>query len=109
MKTYYAVPEYFAKKKFPELLGGIQKIHPNVAYKYAYPSTEDLAKALGLINFDTALPQVWVDSFKEKTGFNPVLNFVWCYDDGTHWGYPQPITIEGETAHRICKHLENRK
>ena len=109
MKTYYAVPEYVVRNKLPDLESFLPKIHPKIAWKYDQTSTEKLAKALGFINFDTALPQPWVDDFKNQTGFDPVLNFVWCYDEESHCGYPEPITIEAEVAYEIFKHLEESR
>lgn len=49
--------------------------------------------------FDTALPQNWVDDFKDKTGEFP-FGFVWFYpksgQPGHIWGKPFPLTKEAQ-------------
>jgi hypothetical protein len=46
----------------------------------------------GLI-FDTTLPQWWVDSYTE---IDVRPHFVWGYPERSIFGYPVPITEEGE-------------
>ena len=58
-------------------------------------SVYEAAKARGLQTFDTALPQAWVDKM-HKRGMDVRGHFVWCYDGPGIFGYPHPITHEGE-------------
>lgn len=59
----------------------------------------ELAEALGLKVFDTALPQDWVDRVYEHTaqimgttkGIWP-HGFVWSYDNSPMFGEPYPVT-----------------
>ena len=60
------------------------------------------AKAKGLIRqYDTALPQQWLDEFVRKVGgeeaYGKILSsFVWAYDDKGAMGFPYPLTPEAE-------------
>lgn len=55
-----------------------------------------LAQAVGLRTFDTALPQDWVDDVKRVTGeYAPYAGIVWCYDEARTWGRPVAMTIRG--------------
>ncbi len=107
MDKIYIVPEYMKKKHLKDY--PLSEIPPNIAWKWTATSTSGLAKALGCINFDTALPRSWVKDFKKLTGFNPVLNFVWSYDCESHFGYPVPITLEAKVAYKIYKHLTRQE
>lgn len=58
-----------------------------------------LAEEAGLIVYDTALPQHWVDAIvehtKEITGTSKGIypyGFVWCYDKSEIFGEPVPLT-----------------
>lgn len=62
-------------------------------------NVNDAAKALGLVVYDTALPQEWVDMIKKETGIYPAGHFVWSYDMSKVWGEPAPID---EIGWQIC-------
>ena len=52
-------------------------------------SKDQLAQAAGLVTYDTALPQDWVDRCCAITGHEaPRYNIVWSYDHGTMFGVP---------------------
>lgn len=56
-----------------------------------------LAKEEGLVTFDPALPQDWVNEVYAKTGYEPqFFGFVWCYDKAKVWGEPYPLTKAAE-------------
>lgn len=59
-------------------------------------TVREAAQARGIVNFDSALPQGWVDSVRLCTGRNPVGHFVWSYDTPGLFGLPAPVTEEGE-------------
>jgi len=74
--------------------------------RYVGLNMREEAEKIGLKNFDTALPQGWVNSMieqrkimKEK-GFLDVKSedwpwgFVWCYDYSSIFGEPVPVTPE---------------
>lgn len=62
----------------------------------------ELARQMGLIVFDTALPQPWLDAVADRVTFareNPLENYdalrtglVWCYDFNSVGGFPVAIT-----------------
>lgn len=55
--------------------------------------TSDLAEALGLRTFDTALPMHWYDAVHEATGYWPQrTGFVYSYDAPHRSGWPFPIS-----------------
>lgn len=58
-------------------------------------TVDEAAKARGLKVFDVALPQEWVDAMNQR-GMDVRGHFVWCYDGPGIFGYPHPITYEGE-------------
>lgn len=100
MKRFFAVPEYMVN------LSGLEEIPSNIAYRFGTGvTTSALAKEQGLESFDTALPRGWVAEFKDMTGFDPIGHFVWSLDDGTCFGCPEPVTLEGKVALKIQKHL----
>lgn len=72
------------------------------------PDKHELADALGLNSFDTAVPQPWLDEVQRLTG-EYSLGFVWCYDpiviDGVPrpniYGFPVPVTPEAEAIYAV--------
>ena len=58
-------------------------------------TVEDACKQLGLGTSDCALPQDWVDEIA-KIDCDPSAHFVWCYDKGSCFGYPRPLTERGK-------------
>jgi len=59
---------------------------------------EVLSRA-GILEYDCALPQPWVDDFIEKTGAFP-MGIIWLYDKGYYmdtgvFGAPFAITLQG--------------
>jgi len=66
----------------------------------------EVAEALGLKSYDTALPQNWVDDFFKETGLYPVGNFVWSYDVYGTFGNAVPLN---ETAVIELIKYENKK
>ena len=70
-----------------------------------FVSIVDLAERAGLIVYDTALPQRWVDSILENsekiigTRCYP-WGFVWGYDDSSIFGEPIPLTSQ---ARMLCR------
>jgi hypothetical protein len=61
----------------------------------------ELGEARGLIVFDTAIPQSWVDVMLELTknmAGKPIYpyGFVWCYDKSPIFGEPIPLTEYAE-------------
>ena len=57
-------------------------------------SVRERAEELGLVTYDTAMPQGWFDE-AIKFGVNPCGHIVWGYDHGLY-GEPVALTIEGE-------------
>lgn len=57
-------------------------------------SKRDLAEELGYKDYDTALPQTWVDAAYDR-GWDVVGHFVWSYEKNTLVGNPLPVTKEG--------------
>lgn len=60
-------------------------------------TTDELARELGLVTYDTALPQDWIDDVVRVTGRTMldivVAGYVWCYDKPyTTWGRAVPLT-----------------
>ena len=49
------------------------------------------AEAIGIVAYDTALPQTWFDSVTKITGRTPV-GFVWSYDKHRLFGRAYPLT-----------------
>ena len=64
-------------------------------------NVRERAEELGLVIYDTALPQEWFDEVLKATafgasfGFNPCGHIVWGYDHSLY-GEPVALTIEGE-------------
>jgi len=58
-------------------------------------TVEDACKQLGLGAYDCALPQNWVDEMV-AIDLDPRAHFVWCYDQGSCFGYPRPLTERGK-------------
>lgn len=52
---------------------------------------DDRAKELGLKNYDTALPQEWLDGIIRETKISPYGHFVWCYDQSRIFGEAIPL------------------
>ena len=73
--------------------------------RYNHINVTDQAKAMGYKTFDCALPIDFVRDFEEKTGIIPVGRIVYRYD-GNVFGYPAPITREGEVALKIYEHIK---
>ena len=73
----------------------------------------EAAKANGIVTFDTALPQEWVNDVERLTGVYPVggaldgepVWFVWSYDGAKMWGKPAPLT---EAAVRLLGLYETK-
>jgi hypothetical protein len=71
-------------------------------------SVTDAAKLRGIVIFDTALPQDWVDEVRRATGICPVGHVVWRYDlpspPGVTFparsiaGYPAAVTPQGDST-----------
>jgi hypothetical protein len=68
-------------------------------WKAFTPSIDDVCRSLGFgyHDYDTALPQQWVDDVHVRTGFWPQEHgFVWSYRDPgaekTYFGHPYPLT-----------------
>ena len=75
----------------------------------------EAAKANGIVNFDTALPQEWVNDVERLTGSYAVggtfegepVWFVWSYDPPAKmWGQPMPLT---EAAERLLALYETKR
>jgi len=71
-------------------------------------SVSTAAKMMGYEVFDTALPINWVRKIQQEYGINPVGKVVWCYDTPKTYGYPAPITREGEVLCKILEHIYSR-
>ena len=56
---------------------------------------DQAATERGYVVYDTALPQTWVDQIKSRTGIYVIGHFVWCYDVGSVFGWPAPVTHTG--------------
>ncbi len=82
-------------------------IPSELLHKFTPVTLTEMARTQGVINFDITLPQDWVTEFEKLTGFNPVSNFVWDYDDN-NFGRPRPVTLEGMTAYSIYNHILGR-
>ena len=82
-------------------------------HRYEDHSKSDIAKLLGLVTWDTALPQNFVDAVYELTGENVSFHAVWCYDDGTGgkqiFGRPVPVTREGQVILKIYEHYNKSR
>lgn len=63
-----------------------------------FNSVDNMAQAKGLSyhDYDTALPQEWVDNFYRVTGIYPVGMFVWSYKNASIFGEPYPLTDEAK-------------
>ena len=59
-----------------------------------YNNMRLMGQKAGLTNFDTALPQNWVDDVREKTGKPFPFGFVWNYPEDSIFGEPYPLTKE---------------
>lgn len=105
----YVVPAIVVEQYHPELKQylpeGILRMHIIDTPNYANVSTHELAKEMKLESFDTALPQPWVDEFRDKTGFNPVGQMVWAYDNMPIWGEPIAVTRQAQVALDIFNHI----
>ena len=105
----YVIDEYILDRFIgPDNLKNITKetpLDPLDAPRYNYPTVTDQAKAMGYKTFDCALPLDFVRDFEEKTGIIPVGRIVYRYD-GNVFGYPAPITREGEVALKIYEHIK---
>jgi hypothetical protein len=60
----------------------------------------------GLDKFDSALPQMWCDNVKEKTGTYP-RGFVWSYPKMSIWGEAFPLTSDAREL--LAKYEEATK
>ena len=56
---------------------------------------QERCEELGLVAYDTALPQPWVDN-AAAYGLGVLGHFAWGYDDAGVFGQPVALTIEGE-------------
>jgi len=56
---------------------------------------QDACSILGIVVFDTALPQGFFDELTSVTPSHPLGHFVWSYDDSTLLGAPRPLTQKG--------------
>lgn len=74
---------------------GFQMDQPAYALRVRM-SVSDAATLRGINRFDTALQQDWVDMVRRDFGENVVGHFVWSYDVVGIFGYPAPITAEGD-------------
>jgi hypothetical protein len=56
------------------------------------------AEARGITEYDTALPQPWVDLVVERFGKDnyPCGHVVWSYAGGTNTGYPMAVDAFGD-------------
>jgi hypothetical protein len=112
----YVVPAIVVDEYHPELQkylpDGIQEMAVlDVATYAGSVRTHELAKELGLHTFDTALPQPWVNHVVETTGFNPVGQVVWHYDEDPEgiWGGAVAVTREAKVALEIYDHITGER
>lgn len=65
-------------------------------------SLRERAKERGIVTYDTALPQGWLDKVRERIKYvggvvDPVGHVVWCYDPPFEFGgCPRAVTPEGD-------------
>lgn len=104
----YIIPNYLVENYLPDHIKPMTwSLPPEINYKYCDQTITEVAKDHGLKNFDVALPIDWVKDFQQETGFNPVGHFVFNYDN-TSFGIPFPVTIEGQIAYKIYKHIKEK-
>ena len=74
------------------------KILPSLAKLPSWTTTGDLvARANLTVDYDTALPQEWVEIMIGK-GFDPRGQVVWAYPRGYVCGMPAPLTADARLA-----------
>ena len=54
------------------------------------------ADELGLVSYDTALPQPWIDNAR-AFGLQVLGSFVWSYDNAGVFGEPIALNLSGES------------
>ena len=79
------------------MLHVIESLRPRLTVREA-------VELCGLKTYDGALPQDWVDSIPHPRDREIVLcGVVWCYDGGSIFGFPAPIT---PAAHEVLVRLD---
>jgi hypothetical protein len=59
-------------------------------------NTSKAAESRGIVSYDTALPQHWVDEVQRLYGLDVRGHFVWSYDKPGLFGFPAPVTERGD-------------
>lgn len=104
MKNRYFICDDYGRKH-----GHFQEICVSEVVAWIPGMTKgDLCRELELENYDTALPQWWLEDVAKLTGIHCQFDFVWSYMPDSY-NQPLPITAQGRVILRIYNYIKKQE